>query len=71
MVNVLDMIPKLFLVGAIIAEIGSLGRAEYNLPIFLFGYISWNYLENQKLIIIVLYMYSTFMDLFWFLMISM
>ena len=37
-------VPYLFLLGAVIGAIGCLGRADYNLPVFLFAYIAWNYL---------------------------
>jgi hypothetical protein len=37
-------VPYLFLLGAVIGSIGCLGRADYNLPVFLFAYIAWNYL---------------------------
>lgn len=40
-----SFIPYLFLLGAILGAIGCLGRADYNLPVFLFAYISWNYLR--------------------------
>jgi hypothetical protein len=39
------MIPKIFLGGALFGAIGCLSRADYNLPIFLFAYIAWNYLR--------------------------
>ena len=39
-----SFIPKLFLVGAFLGAIGCLTRPDYNLPIFLFSYISWSYL---------------------------
>lgn len=38
-------IPYLFLLGAVIGAIGCLGRADYNLPVFLFAYIAWTYLK--------------------------
>jgi DNA-binding transcriptional regulator WhiA len=38
-------IPKIFLAGAFLGAIGCLSRADYNLPIFLFAYIAWNYLR--------------------------
>lgn len=38
-------IPKLFLGGALLGAIGCLARADYNLPLFLFAYIAWNYLR--------------------------
>lgn len=37
-------VPYLFLLGAVVGAIGCLGRADYNLPVFLFAYIAWNYL---------------------------
>lgn len=40
-----SMIPKIFLGGALFGAIGCLSRADYNLPIFLFAYIAWNYLR--------------------------
>ena len=42
--GVASFIPKLFLVGAFLGAIGCLTRPDYNLPIFLFSYISWSYL---------------------------
>ena len=45
MSGILVMIPKIFLVGALFGSIGCLARADYNLPIFLFAYIAWNYLR--------------------------
>ena len=39
-----NYVPYLFLLGAVIGAIGCLGRADYNLPVFLFAYIAWNYL---------------------------
>jgi hypothetical protein len=38
-------VPYLFLIGAVIGAIGCLGRADYNLPVFLFAYIAWSYLK--------------------------
>ena len=38
-------VPFLFLFGAILGAIGCLGRADYNLPVFLFAYIAWSYLR--------------------------
>ena len=40
-----SFVPKLFLAGAFLGAIGCLSRADYNLPIFLFAYIAWNYLR--------------------------
>jgi len=40
-----SFIPYIFLLGAILGAIGCLGRADYNLPVFLFAYIAWNYLR--------------------------
>ena len=39
------IIPKIFLLGSFLGAIGCLSRADYNLPIFLFAYIAWNYLN--------------------------
>lgn len=41
-------IPKLFLGGALLGAIGCLARADYNLPLFLFAYIAWNYLRVRE-----------------------
>ena len=41
---VASIIPKLFLFGAFLGAIGCLARPDYNLPIFLFAYITWSYL---------------------------
>lgn len=38
-------VPYFFLLGAVIGAIGCLGRADYNLPVFLFAYIAWSYLR--------------------------
>lgn len=43
--SVASYIPYFFLVGAVIGAIGCLGRADYNLPVFLFAYIAWSYLR--------------------------
>lgn len=43
-----SFIPKLFLGGAFLGAIGCLTRADYNLPIFLFAYITWNYLKVKR-----------------------
>jgi len=42
---ILDWIPRLFLLGAFLAAIACLGRADYNLPVFLFAYIAWMYMK--------------------------
>ncbi len=42
---VADHVPTIFLLGALVAAIGCLGRADYNLPVFLFAYIAWNYMH--------------------------
>lgn len=42
---VMNVIPYLFLLGAVIGAIGCLGRADYNLPVFLFAYIAWSYMK--------------------------
>ena len=49
-------IPWIFLLGAVLAAIGCLGRADYNLPVFLFAYIAWQYLSEQKLTVIGLFL---------------
>jgi len=38
-------VPYIFLIGAVVGAIGCLGRADYNLPLFLFAYIAWSYLK--------------------------
>lgn len=38
-------VPYIFLLGAVLGAIGCLGRADYNLPVFLFAYIAWSYLK--------------------------
>ena len=38
------IVPYIFLLGAVTGAIGCLGRADYNLPVFLFAYIAWSYL---------------------------
>lgn len=43
--NFAAFIPYFFLAGAVIGAIGCLGRADYNLPVFLFAYIAWSYLR--------------------------
>jgi hypothetical protein len=48
MSGVVLLIPKIFLVGSFFGAIGCLARADYNLPIFLFAYIAWNYLRVPK-----------------------
>jgi len=55
MAGLVDWIPRLFLLGALFGAIGCLGRADYNLPVFLFAYIAWIYMqvastepENQR-----------------------
>ena len=45
MTGLVDWIPRLFLVGALFGAIGCLGRADYNLPVFLFAYIAWIYMQ--------------------------
>lgn len=40
-------VPRLFLVGAIVGAVGCLSRPDYNLPVFLFSYIVWHYLEDK------------------------
>lgn len=45
-------VPFLFLFGAVLGAIGCLGRADYNLPVFLFAYIAWNYLKVFEELII-------------------
>lgn len=76
-----SFIPKLFLVGAFLGAIGCLSRADYNLPIFLFAYITWSYPKVRlikfksfpklkKVEIIVLFLFSFFVDVIWFFYIS-
>ena len=50
MAGIVDWIPRIFLFGALIGAIGCLGRPDYNLPIFLFAYIAWNYMRVSHLI---------------------
>ena len=45
MAGLVDWIPRLFLLGALFGAIGCLGRADYNLPVFLFAYIAWIYMQ--------------------------
>lgn len=44
-----SFIPTLFLVGALLGAIGCLSRADYNLPIFLFAYITWSQLKVNQI----------------------
>jgi len=39
----LNHIPKILAVGIIGSIITSLGRADYNLPLFLFSYMLWEF----------------------------
>ena len=45
MAGFIDWIPRMFLLGALLGAIGCLGRPDYNLPVFLFAYIAWNYMN--------------------------
>lgn len=45
MAGFVDWIPRIFLLGALLGAIGCLGRPDYNLPVFLFAYIAWNYMR--------------------------
>ena len=49
MAGFVDWIPRLFLLGALFGAIGCLGRADYNLPVFLFAYIAWIYMQVHSL----------------------
>ena len=51
MVDCTTVIPKIFLIGALLGAIGCLSKADYNLPVFLFAYIAWNYLRVRCLIL--------------------
>lgn len=59
-------VPYLFLAGAVIAAIGCLARPDYNLPVFLFAYIAWSYLKNQKWTVIIIFLWSIVIDVLWF-----
>jgi hypothetical protein len=59
-------IPYLFLTGAVIGAIGCLGRADYNLPVFLFGYVAFNYLRGHKHLVAAIFAFSVIVDLIWF-----
>ena len=74
-------IPKLFLGGALLGAIGCLARADYNLPLFLFAYIAWNYLrvsqtsllanlKKQQFYVVALFAFSLFVDIIWFFFIN-
>lgn len=69
-------VPYFFLVGAVVGAIGCLGRADYNLPVFLFAYIAWSYLrvtsvnrQSHKYIVMVVFVYSLIIDALWFVFI--
>lgn len=59
-------IPYLFLLGAVLGAIGCLGRADYNLPVFLFAYIAWSYLRRQKYYVVLMFIASIALDFIWF-----
>lgn len=62
-------IPYLFLLGAVLGAIGCLGRADYNLPVFLFAYIAWSYLRRQKYYVVILFLISMVLDVIWLIFI--
>lgn len=62
----LQYIPYLFLTGAVIGAIGCLGRADYNLPVFLFGYVAFNYLRGHKHLVAAIFLFSVIVDVLWF-----
>lgn len=66
----LAWIPKIFLFGALLAAIACLGRADYNLPVFLFAYIAWNYMSNQKMNVILFFAFSLVVDIIWAIVIA-
>ena len=65
----LAVVPYVFLAGAVIGAIGCLGRADYNLPVFLFGYVAFNYLRGHKLLVCVIFAFSVIIDVLWFIFI--
>lgn len=64
-------IPRLFLIGAVLAAVGCLERADYNFPVFLFGYMAWTHMKNQKLTVTLLFCFSIFMDFIWFYVVAL
>ena len=68
--NVQEWIPRIFLAGALLGAIGCLGRSDYNLPVFLFAFIAWNYLANQKSVVTCLFAFSLIVDVIWFFVIG-
>lgn len=60
-----EWIPRLFLVGAALGALGSVGRADYNLPVFLFAFVVWHYLPNQQLNAMILFAFSLLVDFIW------
>lgn len=62
----IQYIPYLFLAGAIIGAVGCLGRADYNLPVFLFGYVAFNYLRGHKHLVAAIFLFSVIVDVLWF-----
>ena len=40
-VVVIQWIQRLFLISALIAAINNIGRADFNLPLYIFAYLSW------------------------------
>jgi F0F1-type ATP synthase assembly protein I len=63
-------IPRIFLLGAVLASIACLGRADYNLPVFLFAYIAWMYMSHQKMNVIMFFGFSLIVDIIWFIVIA-
>ena len=63
-------ISYVFLAGVLIASVGTLARPEYNLPLFIFGWIGWNYMYNQRLKIILLFLVSLVIDVIWFFVVA-
>lgn len=59
-------IPYIFLAGAVVGAVGCLGRADYNLPVFLFGYVAFSYLRGQKHLVAAIFAFSVIVDLLWF-----
>lgn len=37
-------IPRIFLLGAALSAFGCIERADYNFPVFLFGYLAWSHM---------------------------
>jgi hypothetical protein len=61
------LLKTMFIIQAVLGSLTLFYRADYNMPLFAFAYILWDYPQTQKVRLIYIFIYSWIMVLIFIL----